>query len=73
MNHDMHLGTHFVTSGEKHLVDILSILAMVGALTDYLPHVAALFTIFWTGIRIWETDTIKYLTGRQQSSDNKKE
>jgi hypothetical protein len=28
-----------------------------------LPAVAALFTIVWTGIRIWETETVKRIRG----------
>jgi hypothetical protein len=37
----------------KHLVDALSVLTVVGTLVDMLPSIAALFTIVWTGIRIW--------------------
>jgi len=34
-----------------------------------LPSVAALFTILWTGIRIWETDTVQRMLGRTSSDD----
>jgi hypothetical protein len=54
----------FIT-GEKYFVDAVSILTMVGALSNYLPHVAALFTIVWTGIRIYETDTIQRMVKRK--------
>lgn len=50
----------------KHAVDGASIITMLGALMEWLPGVAALFTIIWTGIRIWETDTIRKLTGRDE-------
>ena len=43
----------------KHAVDALSFLTVVGTLVEMLPSIAALFTIVWTGIRIWETDTVQ--------------
>ena len=49
----------------KHIVDVLSIATVIGTLADMLPSIAAAFTIVWTGIRIWETDTVKKWTGRK--------
>ena len=43
----------------KHAVDLLSVVTVLGTLVDFLPAVAAAFTIIWTLIRIWETDTVK--------------
>jgi hypothetical protein len=43
----------------KHLLDALSVITVIGALVDILPAIAALFTIIWTGIRIWESDTVQ--------------
>lgn len=43
----------------KQVLDGLSIFTAVGALVDMLPEVAALFTIIWTGIRIYETETVQ--------------
>ena len=43
----------------KHVVDALSILTVLGTLADMLPSVAALFTIVWTGLRIWESATVQ--------------
>ena len=45
-------------------LDIISVATAFGALLGILPPLAALFTILWTGIRIWETETIKGITGR---------
>ena len=53
--------THEVT---KQVVDVLSVATVVGALVDFLPAIAALFTILWTGLRIWETETVRGWTGR---------
>lgn len=54
----------------KHAVDALSILTVAGTLMEYLPAIAALFTIVWTAIRIYETDTVQrllYKKGRDTS------
>ena len=49
----------------KHVVDAVSIVTVLGTLVDMLPSVAAVFTILWTGIRIWETDTIQRMFKRK--------
>ena len=56
---------HEISEGTKHAVDALSVVTVVGTLIEFLPAVAAIFTIVWTAIRIWETDTIKSWTGRK--------
>ncbi len=48
----------------KHWVDGLSVLTVVGTLADMLPSIAAILTIVWTGIRIYETATVQRLLGR---------
>jgi len=53
----------------KHFVDGVSVMTVLGTLTDMLPSIAALFTIVWTGIRIWETDTVQNLFGRKGGSN----
>ena len=50
----------------KQILDVLSVATVVGALMDMLPSIAALFTILWTGLRIWETDTVRVWTGRSR-------
>ena len=49
----------------KQVLDVLSVATVVGAIVDILPSIAALFTIIWTGLRIWETDTVRGWTGRK--------
>lgn len=44
--------------------DAVSIVTVVGTLAEVLPAVAALFTIIWTALRIYETDTIQKLLGK---------
>ena len=43
----------------KHVADGLSIATVIGTLAEILPAVAALFTIIWTGFRIYETNTVQ--------------
>jgi hypothetical protein len=56
---------HELSESTKHAVDALSIVTVLGTLVEFLPSIAALFTIIWTGIRIWETDTVKSWLGRK--------
>ena len=53
----------------KHIIDALSILTVVGTLVEMLPSIAAVFTIVWTAIRIWETDTVQGMLGRKGAKD----
>jgi len=48
----------------KHVADALSVSTAIATVAGWLPAIAALFTIIWTGIRIWETETVKRWTGR---------
>lgn len=50
----------------KTAVDALSVVTVVGTLSQVLPAVAALFTIVWTGFRIYETRTVQRWLGKSQ-------
>ena len=54
----------------KYLVDALSFFTVIGTITSMLPAVAALFTIIWTVIRIYETDTVQGWIGKEYSHGN---
>ena len=43
----------------KHVIDGASVATVMGTLMSWLPAIAALFTIIWTVIRIYETKTIQ--------------
>lgn len=43
----------------KLIGDVVSVTTAVGTLAGALPAIAALFTIVWTGIRIYETETVQ--------------
>lgn len=48
----------------KHVADAGAALVAIGTLAQILPSVAAFLTIIWMLIRIWESDTVRSLTGR---------
>ena len=43
----------------KYIVDAASFFTVIGTITSMLPAVAAVFTIIWTAIRIYETETVQ--------------
>lgn len=49
----------------KPALDYLSLGTVVATLVGYLPNIAALVSIVWGCIRIYETDTIQKLLGRK--------
>ena len=53
-----HISDH-LSNSTKYVVDAVSMFTVLGTLVDFLPAVAAVFTIVWTIIRIWETDTVQ--------------
>ena len=54
----------------KQIGDAVSILTVVGTLAELLPAVAAILTIVWTAIRIWETDTVQCMFRRNKGNKN---
>ena len=55
----------------KQIVDTFSVATMVGTLAGLLPALAAVLTIIWTAIRIWETDTVQDLFQKRRKRDSK--
>lgn len=53
----------------KSVADALSIVTVVGTLMEVLPAVAAMFTIVWTAIRIYETKTVQNLVHRGKKNE----
>jgi hypothetical protein len=48
-----------ISETTKHVTDGLSVVTVLGTLAEILPSIAALFTIVWTGFRIYETNTVQ--------------
>jgi hypothetical protein len=51
----------------KHIIDFASVLTVLGTLADMLPAIAAIFTIVWTAIRIYETKTVQRWLGKKDA------
>lgn len=43
----------------KHIIDGISIATAFGTLVNMLPAVAAVLSIIWSVIRIWESKTVQ--------------
>jgi len=52
----------------KSVVDVVSVATVVGTLVQLLPAVAALLTIAWTIIRIYETETVQKMLGKRKDN-----
>jgi hypothetical protein len=60
---------HDIPETAKIAGDVLSIATLLGALASLLPAVAAILTIIWTGIRIYETETVRRLLGKRGGNE----
>jgi hypothetical protein len=60
---------HDLSETAKIAGDVLSIATLIGSLASFLPAVAALLTIIWTLIRIYETDTVQKFLGKEVKDD----
>lgn len=57
-----------LTDGAKTAIDAASVGTVAATLAGWLPAVAALLTIVWTGIRIYETRTVQGWLGRKPAT-----
>jgi hypothetical protein len=55
-----------LSDATKHIIDGASIATAVGTMMQVLPAIAAVFTIVWTVIRIYETKTMQKLLGKHK-------
>jgi hypothetical protein len=55
-----------LTDATKHVIDTASIATAIGTMMQVLPAIAAVFTIVWTSIRIYETKTVQKLLGKHK-------
>lgn len=62
-----------MSESTKHAIDTLSLATVLGTLAAWLPPIAALISIIWGCIRIYETRTVQQMLGkpyRRRNSDN---
>lgn len=50
----------------KHVFDAASVGVVALSFFDWLPKIAALLSVIWVCIRIYETDTVQRLLGRKK-------
>jgi hypothetical protein len=56
-----------LSEGTKHVLDGLSLITVLGTLMSWLPAVAALLSIIWTLLRIYESNTVQKLLGKNNA------
>lgn len=65
---------HIIPEPLKQACDVGAItgllLSITGVLTPVVSLVASLFTVFWMGIRVYETDTIQKVLGHPLKGKN---
>ena len=54
-----------MTDGAKSAVDLAAVSAGIGSWLAILPDVAALLSVIWLALRIWETKTVQRLLRRK--------
>ena len=58
---------HDMIEGLKPAGDIISFGVAFATLVSWLPSIAALLTIVWTLIRIYETETVQAMLGKAKT------
>lgn len=53
----------------KHVIDALSVATVLGTLMSYLPAIAALASLVWSVIRIYETKTVQGWLGNKEQDN----
>ena len=53
----------------KHTIDGLSVLTVLGTLVNFLPAVAAVLSIVWSILRIYESKTVQGWLGNNNAID----
>ena len=53
-----------MTNEVKSGIDVAAVAGGLGSWLAILPDVAALLSIVWLALRIWESDTVRRWTGR---------
>jgi chromate transport protein ChrA len=50
----------------KAVMDVIAVGGTIGTVAGMLPPLAALVTILWTCLRIWETETVQNFINRNK-------
>lgn len=57
-----------LSDSTKHAIDTISVATVLASLTAWLPPIAALISIIWGLIRIYETRTVQTWLGRHRGT-----
>lgn len=60
---------HDTVEASKHVIDAVSVLTVIGTLFEQLPHIAALFTLLWSIVRLYETRTVQKMLGKEKDDE----
>ena len=61
-----------LTENAKHVIDAASVFTAIATLAQWLPAMAALASLVWSLIRIWETVTVQNFVGKYRAPKKKK-
>ncbi len=53
-----------IDDGTKNVLDVVAASLALGAVMDLLPPIAALLTVVYTVLRIWESHTVQRIIAR---------
>ena len=56
--------------GIKQIADVVSVTTVFGTLMGILPSIAAIFSIAWSIVRLYETKTIQDLVQKYKDKNN---
>jgi hypothetical protein len=59
-----------LNESSKHFLDGLSLLTVLGTLMSWLPAVAAILSIIWTLLRIYESKTVQSILRKKRNANN---
>lgn len=62
----------YISDNTKHVVDAISVGTIVATIVTWLPPLAALLSIIWTSLRIWEMFTGKPIADRRKETRQQK-
>jgi hypothetical protein len=60
-----------LSESTKHFLDGLSLVTVLGTLMSWLPAVAALLSIIWTLLRIYESKTVQSILRKKRNAEHK--
>lgn len=63
---------HDINEHTKHIIDWASIATVLGTLMNFLPTIAAIWSIVWTSIRIYETKTVQDWLKKRRGTNAKR-